>query len=252
MTAAGRDKQPISTEAKEFKMNYKFVPALTFLLPSLCVQSIASAAVIDFETIPGGTPSEGLVISNQFQATEGVIFRLEDGTSPVLAEVGSPLTAFTGPPNNTGNDTPASGQNIGRFFLTDDGVLSSSLVSPALIVTYDIPTAAASGVILDIDFNETFLIEAKDINGSVLETITITAGDPNTGDGIATFWSFDRTLNDIVSIRFKGSRTQAGGFGLGFDNFNARFASPVPVPAAVWLFSSALLGLIGFARRKSV
>ena len=28
--------------------------------------------------------------------------------------------------------------------------------------------------------------------------------------------------------------------------------SPVPVPAAVWLFSSGLLGLIGVARRKKV
>jgi len=27
-------------------------------------------------------------------------------------------------------------------------------------------------------------------------------------------------------------------------------ASPVPVPAAVWLFSSGLIGLIGVARRK--
>ena len=28
------------------------------------------------------------------------------------------------------------------------------------------------------------------------------------------------------------------------------FASPVPVPAAVWLFGSGLIGLAGFARRK--
>ena len=30
----------------------------------------------------------------------------------------------------------------------------------------------------------------------------------------------------------------------------AAFASPVPIPAAVWLFGSGLLGLIGVARRK--
>lgn len=29
-------------------------------------------------------------------------------------------------------------------------------------------------------------------------------------------------------------------------------ASPVPVPAAVWLFGSGMLGLIGIARRKKV
>ena len=35
------------------------------------------------------------------------------------------------------------------------------------------------------------------------------------------------------------------------DVFELRaFATPVPVPAAVWLFGSGLLGLIGVARRK--
>ena len=35
--------------------------------------------------------------------------------------------------------------------------------------------------------------------------------------------------------------------GLGYDNFSF---NAVPVPAAVWLFGSGLLGLIGLARRK--
>ena len=38
-----------------------------------------------------------------------------------------------------------------------------------------------------------------------------------------------------------------------FAGFNANFNAfaPVPAPAAVWLFSSGLLGLLGFARRKA-
>ena len=37
-----------------------------------------------------------------------------------------------------------------------------------------------------------------------------------------------------------------------FPGFNANFnfTAPVPVPAAVWLFGSGLLGLVGVARRK--
>lgn len=38
-----------------------------------------------------------------------------------------------------------------------------------------------------------------------------------------------------------------------FPGYNAQFnltAAPVPVPAAVWLFGSGLLGLVGVARRK--
>jgi hypothetical protein len=212
--------------------------------------SNANAGFIDFESIPGSAPIEGLAINTQFLATEGVSFILENGADPVLAQVGDPMTAFGGPPNHTGGDTPAGGQNIGSFFLTDDGVVSSSLISPALIVSYSTPTSAASGVILDIDLTETFTIQAHDNSGNVLETINIADGDPNTGDGIATFWSFDRATTDIASIRFAGSRTLAGGFGLGFDNFNARSASVVPIPAAIWLFGSGLLGLVGMARRK--
>jgi hypothetical protein len=176
---------------------------------------------IDFETIPGGTPAEGLVISTQYSATAGIIFSLEGGGFPVLADVGGNTTAFAGPPNNTGNDAPAPDQAIGGFFLTDDGMLSG-LASLALIVSYNPPTAAASGVILDIDFDETFTIEARDQNGVVLQTITLVAGGPGTGDGVATLWSFERESNDVYSIRFQGTRTAAGSFGLGFDNFSAR------------------------------
>ncbi|MCB9434513.1 MAG: hypothetical protein H6668_21305 [Ardenticatenaceae bacterium] len=182
-----------------------------------------NSTLIDFESIPGETPFEGLVISDQFLASDGIVFSLENGESPVLAQVGPPATAFAGPPNNSG-DTPAPGQNIGSFFLTDDGALAG-LNPEALIVSYTPPTAMASGVILDIDLGETFTIDARDANGNVLETITIIAGDPNTGDGIATRWALYRAEEDIYSIRFKGRRSTAGAFGLGFDNFNARSAT---------------------------
>jgi len=75
------------------------------------------ATVIDFESIPGSTPSDGMSISTQFQATHGVIFSLEGGGSPVLAKVGSPLTAFLG--YNLQDAQPAPGTNVGDFFLTD-------------------------------------------------------------------------------------------------------------------------------------
>ncbi len=80
----------------------------------------AQSTLITFETIPNGVPSEGLVISNQFVTTHGVSFHFEDDTFPHLAMVGEPLTAFEGVGH--GADTPASGQQVGQFFLTDDGV----------------------------------------------------------------------------------------------------------------------------------
>ena len=174
---------------------------------------------INFESIPGGQlPFEGLVINTQFQTSEGVVFELEDGTSPVLSQVGSPVTAFV---SSFGDDTPAPGQDVGSFFLTDDGALAG-LFSPALLIKYDPPTAAASGIILDVDFGELFTIEARDALDNVIESIALSANDSNAGDGIATPWSFSRQAADVYSIRLKGEREIAGMFGLGFDNFNAR------------------------------
>lgn len=181
---------------------------------------------IDFESLPGGTPTDGLPIDTQYRDTHGVIFGLEGGGTPLLAEVGGEATAFLGPPNHSTSDTPASGQNIGRFFLTDDGILSVDAVP--LIVTYEPPTDAASGVILDLDFDESFVIEARNEAGDVVQTIMLQAGTLFTGDGIATPWTFQRQTADIASIRFTGGRSAFGQFGLGFDNFCARSHTPLP------------------------
>jgi outer membrane protein OmpA-like peptidoglycan-associated protein len=170
---------------------------------------------IDFEMVNGAAPKEGDTIDRQF-ASQGVTFRLEPEGAPKIAQVGRPVTAFEGPKQV---DTPAPDQNIGTFFLTDDGTLARA-ASP-LLVTYDPPTAAASGVVLDVDFGESFTIEARNAAGRTLQTLTIKAGAPDTGDGIATRWAISRERAEISSIRFHGTRP-SGRFGLGFDNFCAR------------------------------
>jgi outer membrane protein OmpA-like peptidoglycan-associated protein len=179
---------------------------------------------IDFEAVPGGAPKEGLLISEQYRASQGVTFALEGGGSPRLAEVGPPRTAFGGPPKDDAPDTAAPNQSIGRFFLTDDGIVAN-MKAPPLIVTYDPPTASASGVVLDIDFDETFDVEARGADGRVLHRLTIAAKEPGTGDGIATQWSVVREAADIHAIRFEGHRRARGGFGFAFDNFCARAAT---------------------------
>jgi hypothetical protein len=196
---------------------------LSLLQPSSAhlVKAQTSDAQIDFETIPGGTPQEGLIISDQFVATAGVSFALEGGGYPVLADVGGEATAFLGHPNNSAPDTPAPDQPIGQYFLTDDGEIGGE--SPNLIVNYDPPTAAASGVVLDVDNRESYTIEARDASDTVLQTVSVSAGDPGTGDGLATRWSLERENADIVSLRFR-SGTPSTLIGLGFDNFNARSA----------------------------
>ena len=56
-------------------------------------------------------------------------------------------------------------------------------------------------------------------------------------------WAFD--FSD--GIQFNGAKIDPGGHGWAV---RAGDVSAVPVPAAVWLFGSGLLGLVGMARRK--
>lgn len=60
--------------------------------------------------------------------------------------------------------------------------------------------------------------------------------------------TFTSTSNNITRVRFSSQQSQTSihTYGL-FDNLNY---SPVPVPAAVWLFGSGLLGLFGVGRYK--
>ena len=68
---------------------------------------------------------------------------------------------------------------------------------------------------------------------------------------------FGGTFHDHSAVALQGRFIRFANLD-GSDSFGGRtglsevrfYASPVPVPAAVWLFGSGLLGLVGIARRK--
>ena len=120
-------------------------------------------------------------------------------------------------------------------------------------MTYTSPVDALSLDLIDIDFDETYNISVYDSASNLLSTKTITAGDPGTGNGIPTTIGF--SVTGISMLVINGSRTQPGGFGLAFDNFNTSInTSTVPLPAAFPLLGSGLtiLGMITGRKRKSV
>jgi len=194
----------------------------------------AYASVIDFETLPDGTPTwEGMPIHDQYNvAPYWVRFELvgeDPGTGPKIAAVGPPMTAYFGPPvysacgdESSVDDKPAVGEPVGCFFLTDDGI-SNPDDSHVLRVAYTIPVRQVSGSLLDVDNLEQWTITALEADAiTVVDQQVISAGGPGTGDGVASIWYFD-SAQDIYFIDFE--LVGSGSAGLGFDNF-----SPASIP----------------------
>ncbi|MFC1572932.1 FlgD immunoglobulin-like domain containing protein [Candidatus Eisenbacteria bacterium] len=218
------------------------------LLALFATPDVAEAQVIDFETLPDGSPvTDGMVITNQYIVQPyGVTFELlgaPPGTGPRIAKVGPPMTAFVGPElanppcgvtTPTTDDTPAAGEGVGCFFLTDDGVGAGGASTSTLRITYAAGVSQASGVILDVQSGlgpdcpgpnlEEWVITARDSTDQIMDTIHLEECDPGTGDGVGTLWIFADLANDIcaIEIEYQGVGTP----GLGFDNF-----SPSTIPA---------------------
>jgi len=195
--------------------------ALIFCALFLNAQIENGCISIDFETIADETPFSGLILSDQFKEEFGLSFRLEGGGFPVLAQVGGDDAEAFG--SAWGNDTPNPSVDIGEFFLTDDGQLSG-LTSPPIILDFEIPIDSFAGCILDMDFSESFVIQALDQSGAVILEEVIEAGDPGTGDGALTCWGFNLPgcEGSIYSIKYAGFRPESspGAFGLGMDFFS--------------------------------
>lgn len=218
-------------------------------LACLLGSGLVFSQTIDFETLPGGgAPTDSMIISNQYLAAFGISFQFEDGSYPRIAKVGSPATAFYGPPSNSVPDTPAPGQNVGSYFLTDDGKIA---VPPSpLIISYAVPVQAASGVLIDIesvpDGDEIWRIEARSEAGGVLESQTLTPASSGAGDGLAASWGFSRASEDIYSIRLLYTGGRPSNVGLAFDNFSPSTPfAPGPVSVQLQLYRIPGLTITG-------
>ena len=192
--------------------------------------STASAVFIDFDTRQDGTPYTGLgdfFLANEYN---GVVINDSDPTA------GSTYVNLINPVN-VGTAISGYYVNIGAFDVT-----------PQTQLTLDFTTAVTDA---SFDFaNPTgdLTVSAFDVSGASLGVFNFMGTDlfvnqagfnQNAGHvGISG-------IGEIASLLIEPGLNQA----LIFDNLNF---SPVPVPAAVWLFGSGLIGLIRVARRKKV
>ena len=210
-------------------------------IAGLCLPGRAFA-LVGFETIPIGTLAEGLAISNQYTLSDGITFNLAGGIKPILAQVGSPGYAFTG--FGGVDDLPAPGQNVGDFFLVGPSTHLQSGVPLDLLVAYSTPSQFASGVILDIDGNEGWLVQALNSSAVPIDSLSLNPGSPGAGDALATTWSFSHAGADIAGIRIHYNGTQTANIGYAWDNFST---VPVPEPGAATII--LIGGLMAWRRR---
>ena len=117
-------------------------------------------------------------------------------------------------------DIPTSGEYI---FSVDANALTGSVFT-------------SSGITFDLT-DGGFEFFAGGTSSSSMDVIT-------TDDWVTFTWT---TTLDAGLIDIGLRTTDIAKYSIAFDNFSVAL---VPVPAAVWLFGSGLIGLVGVARRK--
>lgn len=227
---------------------------------SLLLEKNAVGAIIDFENV--GVDKDP--ISTQYP---GVNFFLSNRLFPNLEEVNRtpPITpggdTFLGFYNDIklADDIEAAGfvGQLGDYYLRLDQFFLQLLPVPVLVVEFSTPLSEASGEIWDIDATaaipgyEQWKVTARNANGSFLDSIDSPMGldvtdHPSSLDGRPWEWSFAGGTGLISSIEIEWIGTKESGIGIALDNFEYTSA---PIPGAIWLFGSGILGMV-FIRRK--
>lgn len=83
-------------------------------------------------------------------------------------------------------------------------------------------------------------------------TLTTNMGEVFIANADADSYAFGGFTTDVQfsSVTLSVDVVEAFGPFIGYDNFSYGLASVVPIPPAVWLFGTGLMGLIGVSRRK--
>jgi len=188
-----------------------------FLLIVVAVSARVDASTIDFETGFNGDSIGSDYID------QGLVFtNAYYASSPFLSENGS-LVWVSGEADSSYND-----------------VINISITGSFTGVTNFL-----SADIIYLDPSSTAYLDVFDIYGGLLASVSTTAGDSYEILSIST--------PGISSFSFSWASSLAGKDDvIGIDNLSYNSLTTVPLPAAVWLFGSGLIGLFGLSRLRKV
>jgi hypothetical protein len=154
-------------------------------------------------------------------------------------------------------------------FLVSGSASASTIFAPTDGDVNFITSTLSGGTLLAMFDDSDTSFSGSNLGIPVPEIVSITAGGLNFGDYTAeneASATLNLTGSDwfLLAISTDGGTSWSGDTGytyLGANAYNVHFSDGtilevdvkvVPVPAAVWLFGSGLLGLVGLARRKKV
>ncbi len=164
----------------------------------------------------------------------GVALACAGNASAITVDLGS-IT----PPDNKSFSNTVSGAGFSdtwNFLLTDPATAGTSATNVYLTIA-------------GADYNRitNFAGTLSDGSSTWSLTPTVSAIDlPPANTGIVQLLAFGGTLNPgAYSLTFSGNAQGAASYG---GNI---VVAPVPLPAAAWLFGSALMGMVAIGRRVS-
>lgn len=213
-----------------FKINSfmsNFFLLIVFVL-GIGFSATASAVSINFDTMQDGTPYTGLGGSFPSNEYNGVVINDSD-----------PATGITYVneihPDNVGTAISGYYVNVGAFDGTPQTELTFDFTTVVTDVSFDFATPSGD-----------LTVTALDVTGATLGVYNLMGLDPFTNQAGFPYGAGHVDISgigEIASIIVHPDLNQA----LIVDNLNF---SPVPIPAAAWLFGSGFISLIGAARRR--
>ena len=212
---------------------------ITTILTFLCLITFASAGTLfvglegsapptfssDLNGFPNVTwdPHYSFDVSGAAATPEGILYIIEGAFTTHLYE--TTLTKFAELQGKTLNESATTGT------VDLENILSSNDFTDAKLVVEWYKYGSDSPI-------QRLTCDAVTVTGALLsDTITL--------DGLVGLETFDFNWGSLASVSWTNvDPSQA----LQLDNISVS-TTVVPVPAAVWLFGSGLLGLVGVARR---
>jgi hypothetical protein len=241
------------------------------LFTTVSLARLSTAAVIDFESKPGGGPTlpadDDQPIVGAYSITGGgtvQFFFDRDGDNELTAGDDPGIFERINQDGNDGfvntglgtNDVAAPGfaAQLGQWFLRG---VTPGAVPPPFIVDYNTAQTitALSGEIWDIDGNasagtEQWLVEVLDSSNSVLATLNSPLGTDLTMDSMPWTFAFTGLPTDVDKVRVTFTGTKTFGVGLAFNNFSPTIALPEPSAIALVAIGALPLAMLVLRRQR--